>query len=155
MKVRIGWLLLLACSAGAVPAAESVAPDWLEGTWRRETARGTAYERWRAVSPRTLEGEAWLEATAGGRVSTESLRLVEMGGEWFYLPRPRENPLPVAFRLVESGPRRLVFENREHDFPQRIGYELGEDGTLLAWIEGPADGEPRRVDFRYRRAPAD
>ena len=46
----------------------------------------------------------------------------------------------------------VVFENPEHDFPQRVGYRRdGADG-LQAWIEGQANGKSRRVDFSYQRA---
>ena len=31
--------------------------------------------------------------------TTETLRLVEMSGEVFYLAKTRQNPLPVAFKL--------------------------------------------------------
>jgi hypothetical protein len=44
-----------------------------------------------------------------------------------------------------------VFENPEHDFPQRIGYRLVRPDFLSAWIEGTRGGHARRVDFAYRR----
>jgi hypothetical protein len=43
-----------------------------------------------------------------------------------------------------------VFENPQHDFPQRVGYRRDGD-TMLAWVEGMASGKPRRVEFPYRR----
>ena len=46
--------------------------------------------------------------------------------------------------------REAVFENPQHDFPQRISYELKGDGTLLAAIEGTKNGKTRRVEFPYR-----
>ena len=46
----------------------------------------------------------------------------------------------------------IVFENRTHDFPQRIGYERRGTDSLVAWIDGTMAGRTRRVDFRYRRA---
>ena len=46
----------------------------------------------------------------------------------------------------------VVFENLHHDFPQRIGYRRSSPDSLYAWIEGTMDGEPRRLEFLYRRA---
>jgi hypothetical protein len=46
----------------------------------------------------------------------------------------------------------VVFENLEHDFPQRVGYRRAGADSVLAWIEGTVDGKTRRVDFPYRRA---
>jgi hypothetical protein len=46
----------------------------------------------------------------------------------------------------------VVFENPEHDFPQRVGYKRNGSDALDAWIEGQANGKSRRVDFSYQRA---
>jgi hypothetical protein len=46
----------------------------------------------------------------------------------------------------------VVFENPEHDFPQRVGYKRNGSDALDAWIEGRANGKSRRVDFSYQRA---
>ena len=57
----------------------------------------------------------------------------------------------ATFLSREVTTARVVFENLQHDFPQRIGYERSGD-RLLAWIEGPRDGKVRRIEFAYRRA---
>jgi len=44
----------------------------------------------------------------------------------------------------------VVFENLQHDFPQRVGYKRDGD-ALLAWIEGPRNGQTRRIEFPYRK----
>ena len=47
----------------------------------------------------------------------------------------------------------VVFENKEHDFPQRVGYRrLGAD-SVLAWIDGTSNGKAQRFEFPYRRVP--
>lgn len=45
-----------------------------------------------------------------------------------------------------------VFENPNHDFPQRIIYRLVTVDSLVARIEGRIDGKERSSDFPYRRA---
>ncbi len=54
-------------------------------------------------------------------------------------------------RQVSEGS--VVFENPEHDFPQRVGYERRGADSLLAWIEGSQNGRVRRIEFPYQRAP--
>jgi hypothetical protein len=49
------------------------------------------------------------------------------------------------------GERSVVFENLRHDFPQRIGYERTAADRLLAWIEGPQDGQMKRIEYPYSR----
>jgi hypothetical protein len=46
----------------------------------------------------------------------------------------------------------VVFENPEHDFPQRIIYRLIANGKLLGRIEGVVDGTERSADFPMTRS---
>jgi hypothetical protein len=128
--------------------------DWIVGTWKRESRRGEIYESWKRLSDRTVEGDSWIvSSTDGTEHPLESLLLVEMAGELFYIPKVAENEYPVPFRRTSMESGRVVFENPTHDFPQRIIYQrIGDDG-LKVTIEGPVDGgESRQVDFHFRRA---
>lgn len=153
-------MMLIVLSAMTAPAADPPAAgprladlDWMVGSWSRESRRGTLRENWTRLSETTWEGRACLVPKEGGAcVPIEDLLLVEMGGGIFYIPKVAENDYPVPFRLTRLEGRSVEFENPEHDFPTKISYTLTEDGTLLAAIDGPGDdGEPRRIEFRFRR----
>ena len=55
------------------------------------------------------------------------------------------------FTSVAVSDSMAVFENPEHDFPQRIIYRRSAADSLHARIEGPRNGQVRGVDFRYGR----
>jgi len=153
LKVILGWTLALACttSTHGGPLEQF---DWLAGTWTRESASATVYESWRVLSERTMEGQSHVVLkTTGERRLAESLLLVEMGGEIYYIPRPPENPYPVTFRLTSHDDGVAVFENPQHDFPTKIVYRRNDDGSMTASIEGPTErpGEPGRIDFHFTR----
>jgi hypothetical protein len=57
-------------------------------------------------------------------ISTESLRLVAMSDEIFFIAKVASNPLPVAFKLTQCANKIAVFENPHHDFPQTLSYQL-------------------------------
>jgi hypothetical protein len=123
---------------------------WLEGEWHRQTRNGSAIERWRRTDA-GLVGEALVQR-GDQSMQTEALLLAAMGGEIFYIAKPRENPYPVAFRLVSREGGAFVFENPEHDFPQRIIYTRTSDTAMTASIEGPGEGgAPQRIDFVFTR----
>lgn len=87
----------------------------------------------------------------GRTVSFEYLR-IESGPEGLvYQASPRGRPA-TPFRLKEAAAKRVVFENPEHDFPQRILYWLTEDGALHARIEGTLKGKPQSEEWSWRRA---
>ena len=155
MKRRWVVIVLILALAPAVSWAGDLEQlDWIIGKWKRESRRGEVYEMWQRLSEHTVEGDSWIVSSSDGTSHPlESLLLVEMAGEVFYIPKVAENEYPVPFRLtsVESG--RVVFENPTHDFPRKIIYQRKGDNALKVTIEGPGDGEEsRRVDFDFLRA---
>ncbi len=125
---------------------------WLIGVWQRETERSITEESWSRLSESTFEGESVTTSKANGEtVFTESLLLVEMEDELFYIPKVAENTYPVPFKLIEIGEDRATFENVDHDFPQRIQYRLLGADSLMVTISGDQDGQSRKVDFPFLR----
>ena len=57
----------------------------------------------------------------------------------------------AVFLSREVSDAMVVFENLQHDFPQRIGYRLSGADALAAWVEGTDKGQPRRIDYSYSR----
>jgi hypothetical protein len=67
-------------------------------------------------------------------------------GRLEYVAKP-SGQSETVFSLVDLGEKHVVFENPEHDFPQRVLYRLEEDGNLRARIEGPSKEGIRGIDF--------
>ncbi len=122
---------------------------WLGGCWEMASNGRTIEEQWTA--PR---GGVMLEmgrtVRDGRLVEHEFVVLREDGARLAYEAHPSGQPSAV-FYAREWTDSRVVFENPEHDFPQRVGYEQRGADSLGAWIEGTMNGKPRRVDFAYRR----
>ena len=124
---------------------------WMAGCWEVRSSSG-------AVS---IE-EHWMKPAAGlmlgmGRtirngktISTEFLRVSVENGKLTYTAQigtPNVTPFPVL-RMTETE---IVFENPNHDFPQRIIYRK-EGDALFARIEGLDKGKERHQDFAYKRS---
>ena len=58
----------------------------------------------------------------------------------------------TTFKLISWAGARFVFENPEHDFPQRVIYQRRADGSMLGRIEGKLAGKPQAVDFPFQRS---
>jgi hypothetical protein len=67
-----------------------------------------------------------------------------------FLPQP-QGGTRVSFPLKDSFGGKLIFENKEHDFPQRVIYERKDPGLLLAAIEGTYKGKEEREEFQMRK----
>jgi hypothetical protein len=145
-----GLLLLVAAMAASAPAADTARLAWLEGRWVGEKDGVSMEELWTAPRGGALLG-LHTDVKAGRLVSWEFLRIADAGEGLTYFGSPRSAP-PTPFKLVEIGERRAVFENREHDFPQRILYWLDGQGALHARIEGPQEGKTVSEEWVFTRA---
>lgn len=124
---------------------------WLLGRWEAVGEKTIVYERWAAVSTESWEGFGETRRAAASReeqtvLERESLRLVSMGDEIFYLAKVDHNALPVAFKLVDCGEDHAVFANPDHDFPRRIEYRIVENRMEVH----VSDGEPEGKGFTLR-----
>lgn len=124
--------------------------DWtqrLHGTWEG-TVQGQRYVETWTCADGTCEGRA-ITYRGDAVTMTEIARITSFAGQWIYLVAPGDHPVTCFVRAGEQGDS-WIFENKEHDFPQRIGYTLTGD-ELQAWIAGPGKDGDRRFDFKLRR----
>ena len=89
--------------------------------------------------------------SGGKTVAFEYLRIVEEEDGWIGLVASPSGQETARFNLVSMSTTEVIFENPEHDFPQRIMYRLTSDGNLLGRIEGTVNGTERAVDFPMTR----
>lgn len=132
---------------------------WLAGHWVAAEgfgdARGDAAaipvdrteEHWTAPAGGTMFGVG--RTIRGGRtVFFEFLRIEKMpSGDLTYFAAPQGRFPPTPFKAVEIAPGRVVFENLEHDFPQRIIYTRTGDHTATARVEGNQGGQMRGEEW--------
>jgi hypothetical protein len=131
--------------------AQTPADGWplrLTGIWEGTVGGDRYVEEWRQVDANIFEGRS---TTWSGEkeVGQEQLRIISFAGHWLYLASPGGKSV-TCFTRVSAEPDTWTFENKEHDFPKRIGYQLeGRDG-LKAWIAGTTDAD-RPMEFRLTR----
>ncbi len=105
---------------------------WLAGSWAGEAEGARMEEHWALPAGGLMLGMHRDVSPRG--TFFEYLRIERRADGIHYVAQPRGGA-PTAFRLVESRPRRAVFENPAHDHPRRILYWLDGAG-LHARVEG-------------------
>ena len=129
------------------PRLEQLA--WLAGSWTGGQGDTVIEEFWTTPAGGLMVG-LHRDLRPGRRAFFEFLRIVEEKGQISYYAMPAGRSPATIFPLLSMSNRRVVFENPDHDFPQRIIYWL--DGDMLhARIEGTEDGETRGMEWHYRR----
>jgi len=139
-------LLSMLVAAGASSTIDQV--SWLQGCWQLESGGRVVEEQWMAPRGGVMLGMG-RTVRDGTLVEYESVILREQDGRLAYEAHPSGQPSAVFTSASVSGST-VIFENPTHDYPQRVGYQRDGD-SLLAWIDGTANGKSRRVDFPYRR----
>lgn len=149
-------LALLAALFGVVTLGADVSVadvGWLAGCWESADARRTIEERWTTPRGGTLLGVG--RTVVGDRTVDHEFVIVRaFQGHLVYEAHPAQQT-PTTFTSTDITPRRVVFENTAHDFPQQVGYELKSPTELVAWIAGTEGGKARTVTFPYRRVACD
>lgn len=151
-------LLAWAGFAAAAPVAEPESASigglsladlaWMAGCWTGEEGGTVTEECWLAPSGGLLLG-MHRDVRPSGKSFFEFLRIEAVGDSAVYWGSPLGRPA-TPFGLVEKGPRRVVFANPAHDFPQRIIYWRTDDGLLHARVEGMMRGTLRQEEWHWR-----
>jgi len=141
----------------AAPAASTAAPAaksdeslaWLAGNWCGRDEDQLLEETW--LAPHANEAIGIGRTLAGGRmISFEYMRILDIEGVITFIGQPNGDP-PTNFRRSDGGDGWIRFENKQHDYPQRIEYKR-EGEALLAEIGGPgAEGKEAVISYRYTR----
>lgn len=151
------FMLLLAQPAFAQgrPSSAPTGPigpelGWLAGCWAATLPSGALYEEWWMPEAGDLLVGMSRVSRDGRVLSFEFLRIRRQEGRTFYIAQPGGGEA-TTFELVATTDGRLVFENLDHDFPQRILYAQPGTGHPFARIEGEQGGTLRTAEFPLQR----
>lgn len=125
------------------------------GKWRSQSGDSVFNERWQRLDKHTLTSRSEMKNSKTGKVAFyESGRIQTMGQYIILIVSPNDGR-PVLFTLIENkkeaGKQVWTFENKEHDFPQRIIYTLLSKDTLTATVEGKLKGKDAKDQFHMKR----
>jgi hypothetical protein len=126
--------------------------NWLIGTWQNNSQTEKTIEIWKKENDSTYLGKSYSLHNAD-TISSERIRLEEHGDKCFYIPvvKNQNKGEVVKFTLTSMDANQLVFENPEHDFPQKISYTLMTNDSLFAEISGTYKGQQESKRYPMHR----
>jgi len=143
-------LVVCACTAKRNNGISRI--EWLVGTWEQTTLKGSIYETWKKTNENELTGKSY-KLKGMDTIVFETIRLVQDDGRLSYIPavKDQNGGSPIFFKESTISETLLVFENKDHDFPQVISYtKIGKD-SLMAEISGMRNGKEERRYFPMQR----
>ena len=143
-------LLMLLVHVAAHATDEELAKlSWLAGCWKGEAGEPGSIEQWMSPAGGTMLGMS-RTVKQGRTIEFEFMQIrTTDDGSLVFIARP-SGQTEATFRLLRLSETEVVFENPQHDFPQRIAYRYG-GGRLRARIEGKRDGGIRAIEFPMTR----
>lgn len=155
MKIAIFGCVFLALvtvnSRGQQPTAKIDDFAAMAGCWERgDKAKGSLVtEMWMKPAGNSILGVG-RTVRAGKTVDHEFMRIEQRDDGVFFIAKPKANPTETEFKLKCSNATEAVFENLNHDFPQRVIYKFSSN-ALTGRIEGTRNGKTSAIDFPYQR----
>ncbi|MBX3481971.1 DUF6265 family protein [Phenylobacterium sp.] len=138
----------LASAAHAAPADDIAKLGWMAGSWIHEKDGVVTREAWLPPLGGVMAG-AGQTNTPGRRPFVSHYKITpEPAGATFTAILPGQPP--TAFVLLPGKDGEAVFENKAHDFPQRVIFRRC-GGALCARIEGEIKGKLEFEAWRYQR----
>ena len=124
----------------------------LQGVWKMEKRQGPLYEEWKKGNGQLLKGKSY-KINGKDTAVSEQIDLKKEKEDLFYVVSvPGQNDeKPVSFKLITAKANRFVFENKNHDFPERIIYRFINNDSIVARIEGTVEGKPESSDFYFKK----
>lgn len=151
--VTIGLILLVGCLIATAQTAKPTLNDlsWLAGCWEANLRGREVNEQWMKPAGGIMLGMA--RTVAQGKAAEFEFTQIreDKDGAIFYVAKP-SGQAEASFKLVKLQNKEAVFENPQHDFPQRIIYRLEAGGSLFARVEATVKGQLRGIDYPYKRA---
>lgn len=125
---------------------------WLIGGWENNSPEGRAIETWEKKNDSIYAGKSYF-IMGKDTVSEESIVLEQHGKQLLYIPtvKDQNEGKPVTFSLTYSTNQQLVFENPQHDFPQKIAYTQITHDSVWIEVSGMVEGKLQAQNYPMTR----
>jgi hypothetical protein len=145
MKYALAIIVLVSTASAA-----NLAPfEKLSGCWENRETNQIYEEHWMKPAGDMMLGMS-RTLKNGKAVTFEFIQIQTRTDGTFYIASPSKQER-TEFKLTTFENNVAVFENPDHDFPQKVVYKfLGED-SLQAWIEGTHNGKSSKTEFPMTR----
>lgn len=126
--------------------------NWLVGEWGNRSKEGILTETWTIENDSTFSGKTYF-ITGKDTAFTETIQLMEKNNKLHYMPTisDQNEGKQVTFLMTSSTDNQLVFENKGHDFPQKIIYSKVTNDSIVAEISGMKEGKESKESYPLKK----
>lgn len=152
MRGHLLFVILVTIIIQALTGCRKSNPDLspFTGVWE---SKGGIVEVWSPNDANGLRGRSF-SIEGSDTIQLEMLAIRKVRGNWYYVARvmTQNEGKEIFFKLLSADSLTYIFENPEHDYPQRIGYCFSMQGdSLTVYIETLSISNPQRNQFIFNR----
>jgi hypothetical protein len=153
MKRRNAFIIFTAAVVLAGCSSLSIKDcGWLIGKWRGQDVNDLVFlESWENGEGGSYNGNSVTISPEGDTLWKESLKIEVVEGTPYYVTNDPKTKTPVLFKMIESDPKKVVFENKDRKFPRRVSYQLETNTTMKVKLEGIENGVPKVETLLFER----
>ena len=114
--------------------------EWMSGCWVQNEKQSDSfvYETWTKPFGMMIGTNRRIK---DGKVRAfEYLRIEARNGVVYYVAKPSSASAETSFKMIMLKKEKVVFENKDHDFPKHIIYSLEGAASLVARVEDDNKG---------------
>jgi len=134
MKIKI-LILIIVSTLSLTAKSQKISPLTLEGTWKLQNKN--IYERWDKLNETKLLGISY-KLESNSIFISEYLEISILEDEITYKATVigQNSGKTISFKLVSHNENNLTFENLEHDFPNKISYNIIDKDNIEIIVSG-------------------
>lgn len=147
-KILVVGLIIFVLSSCYRPTARESMQDLrqLNGTWS-SSERILFNEYWNIKSDTLLSGLGY-SLQDNDTVFKEELKIFYRDGRVFYGAKVGDSDQFILFKLTKAGKNNWIFENHEHDYPNRISYKIDNDRLVANTTNSNGN---KKIEFIMKR----
>jgi len=126
--------------------------EWLIGNWGNTLPDGSFIEKWTKENDTVYKAESYFIAN-NDTLFAEYVTLGKVNDTITYTVTvpDQNNEQPVGFKLTSMSANKMVFENPQHDYPNKIEYTKVTADSIIAVIYGLKKGKQASETFAMAR----
>lgn len=127
--------------------------NWLLGEWEKNDSLGVLKEIWTTLDDSTYKAKSYYIINKKDTVHNETIELMQEGEFLIYRAKVmgQNNNQSIPFQLIKDSDSLLVFENKKHEYPQKIEYQLQKNNVLTAKISGKHNGKTSSESYPMKK----
>jgi hypothetical protein len=156
MRYVIGIIFLVSgCSSKIIKNQSDVNYfNWLVGNWKMKEPNSVSTENWvYDKSENVLRAMSMMGKSEATLKPFENIVLKHNGSSFEYVVTTanQNNAQPIIFSITNYTPKSFVAENKQHDYPKRIAYELIHKDSIKAYIDDGTENQEKRIYFNFTK----